>query len=428
MNLYTDEDFDKSTLPPFLKPDEVEAVELAARLGWKIHVNGNRATILSPDAHAPFAKSINFGRRNTIPLTRVRKDILKFADPHKLQQELASKGIPTNKVTQNGHQNDGATMTSTTKKTAAKRPVKQAAPAKKAVVPAAEPTVTETPHDDQPHRLNEVLHLPGTGITTVWEDVNPESAKEFLEHNTHNRKMADRPVAQLAADMAAGLYQITHQGVALSDDGVLLDGQHRLQAIIESNTTQTLLVTRGLPTHTQVAMDGGRKRLASDFMTGPYTTARAGAARIILAARQEAPQITASGLYTTMGKITTSEIIDGMTDKDLELLNGMAMHSAKAVRSIPTIGPSPMLAAAVIVIGDVEIAEDFFSGFTTMAGLGEGDPRIALMKVRGQTGKRFNVAQAFSLCVRTASAYMAGNEVRLLRPLPQKSVFLELEG
>lgn len=66
-------------------------------------------------------------------------------------------------------------------------------------------------------------------------EVTPELAAKWLEGNTHNRALRPAAVERYAADMLAGRWGLTHQGIAFDDNGVLLDGQHRLWAIIEAN-------------------------------------------------------------------------------------------------------------------------------------------------------------------------------------------------
>ena len=66
-------------------------------------------------------------------------------------------------------------------------------------------------------------------------EVTPELAAKWLEGNTHNRDLEPSKVELYASDMKAGRWQLTHQGIAFDDNGVLLDGQHRLWAIVETN-------------------------------------------------------------------------------------------------------------------------------------------------------------------------------------------------
>ena len=82
------------------------------------------------------------------------------------------------------------------------------------------------------------LHEGNMLITPLW-------AKAILEErNIKNRKSSDAYVAGYAEDMKKGRWK--NNGVPLifvKETGVLADGQHRLMAIIESGTSQTMKVT-----------------------------------------------------------------------------------------------------------------------------------------------------------------------------------------
>jgi hypothetical protein len=94
--------------------------------------------------------------------------------------------------------------------------------------------------------------------------VTPEIAKAWLEHNSLNRSLRDRVVAKYAADMKAGRWKTTHQGVAIYADGDLADGQHRLKAIISSGAAVPMLVTFGLDKSNGSGLDQHAPRLAHD--------------------------------------------------------------------------------------------------------------------------------------------------------------------
>jgi hypothetical protein len=98
-------------------------------------------------------------------------------------------------------------------------------------------------------------------------EITPDLAREWVGHNTHNRKTRQRVVLAYAADMAAGDWAWNGEGIKFDVNGVLLDGQHRLLAIIESGVTVRMPVFRGLPPETQETMDGGVTRKFSDVLT-----------------------------------------------------------------------------------------------------------------------------------------------------------------
>ncbi len=99
------------------------------------------------------------------------------------------------------------------------------------------------------------------------EAVTPGQAAKWLEARAPNRTVQSRIALSMARDMAAGRWQVTHQGIAFDVDGRLLDGQHRLSAIIIANREVAMMVTRGLPRETQLVIDDHRRRSGADVLT-----------------------------------------------------------------------------------------------------------------------------------------------------------------
>lgn len=76
--------------------------------------------------------------------------------------------------------------------------------------------------------------------------VDPKKAELWLKKNTKNRKVSNRHVSQLANEMKEGKWLLNGQAIAFSKDGVLLDGQHRLLAVIMSGVTVEMTVAFGV--------------------------------------------------------------------------------------------------------------------------------------------------------------------------------------
>src|SRR3990172_8052075 len=84
------------------------------------------------------------------------------------------------------------------------------------------------------------------GPTGLLIDVTPNPPREWLRTNTHNRKLRDRAVADYARDMTAGHWTLNGEAIKFATDGTVLDGQHRLRAVIDSDVTVQMLVVVGL--------------------------------------------------------------------------------------------------------------------------------------------------------------------------------------
>ena len=94
--------------------------------------------------------------------------------------------------------------------------------------------------------------------------VTPMQAMEWLKHNENNRRIRHAVVERYAAMMAAGEWPLTHQGIALGEDGCVLDGQHRLLALKKSGVTLPMSVTFNVPTSAYPYFDMGVKRSMED--------------------------------------------------------------------------------------------------------------------------------------------------------------------
>lgn len=98
------------------------------------------------------------------------------------------------------------------------------------------------------------------------EDIDPHTAKDLLGGNTHNRNLRGRVVDSYAADMRAGAWQQNGESIKIAEDGTIVDGQHRLHAIVESGVTVPMFVVRGLPMEAQDVIDTGAKRTFADAL------------------------------------------------------------------------------------------------------------------------------------------------------------------
>lgn len=99
-----------------------------------------------------------------------------------------------------------------------------------------------------------------------WRDITPEIAAEWLKFNTLNRPKKLQKIALYAADMKAGRWPRTGATISFGRSGRLLDGQNRLQAIVDSGTTVRMLVVWDLDDDIFDVIDGGSRRTASDVL------------------------------------------------------------------------------------------------------------------------------------------------------------------
>jgi hypothetical protein len=73
-------------------------------------------------------------------------------------------------------------------------------------------------------------------------DVSPEQARQWLDGQTFQQPINPDTVRDLIERIHCGHWTSTHSAIAFDTNGVLLDGRHRLLAVIESGITLPMLV------------------------------------------------------------------------------------------------------------------------------------------------------------------------------------------
>jgi len=97
-------------------------------------------------------------------------------------------------------------------------------------------------------------------------DISPALAAQWLERNKRNRPPAAGHVSMLARAMKAKRWRLTHHGIAFDREGNLIDGQHRLMAIIEAGVTVRMMVTFGADPDDMMVLDRNRVRTLKDAL------------------------------------------------------------------------------------------------------------------------------------------------------------------
>lgn len=94
--------------------------------------------------------------------------------------------------------------------------------------------------------------------------ITPAIAKVMLEWNDRNRPVSSATVKKYAAAIAAGRWAYTGEPIIFSGER-LIDGQHRLEAVIQSGQAIEALIVFGAPDDAFAFIDVGKTRTASDI-------------------------------------------------------------------------------------------------------------------------------------------------------------------
>lgn len=96
-------------------------------------------------------------------------------------------------------------------------------------------------------------------------NITPELARLMLQKNTRNRSLKAERVKAIADSIKAGRYVFTNASIGFDKDGVLVDGQHRLEAIIQAGIPVKSVVVLGC--NQSPYLDRGTKRSITDNLT-----------------------------------------------------------------------------------------------------------------------------------------------------------------
>lgn len=97
--------------------------------------------------------------------------------------------------------------------------------------------------------------------------VTPELATKYLSSNQGNRKISERQVNFYYKQMISGDWGSTGDTIKISSDGLLLDGQHRLKALIRYDKPLEMFIAEGVDPALFPMIDTGKSRTASDVLS-----------------------------------------------------------------------------------------------------------------------------------------------------------------
>lgn len=202
--------------------------------------------------------------------------------------------------------------------------------------------------------------------------IDPETVERWLGLNKRNRSLDPRTVDRYARDMEAGAWQFTGEAIKFNADGDLIDGQHRLAAIIKSGSTVECLVIDGLETVTQDVMDSGRGRTAADALKirgEPSANHVAAVAAIALNMRGDTYMKGAS-------KLSHTDVINWV-EQNQDVHEAINMARANPIPAVP-VSPWAYVLMRLRRIDENQAAK-FANDLATLHTDGAGDPRAALL-------------------------------------------------
>jgi len=216
------------------------------------------------------------------------------------------------------------------------------------------------------------------GITARVVMMTPELALELLSVNKRNRKLARSKVEDHVLALRKGDWIFNGDAVRVSTEGDLLDGQHRLTAIVKSGVAVPVLVVYGLQPTTQDTMDIGKVRSMGDtlgFRDEKNANDLAASLRFLYRYRMYKTMTPFSGPEPS--KADMLRLLDTEPDLREYLRVGSRMHAGAFI-------PKSVGSACAYLLSRSpypDEGEDYCESVATGENLGSHDPAFALRRI-----------------------------------------------
>jgi hypothetical protein len=239
--------------------------------------------------------------------------------------------------------------------------------------------------------------------------ITPRMAKKWLAKNSKNRPLSERTVAYYADMMRRGLWVLNGDTIRFDEDGTLIDGQHRLAAVVMSNTSIQSYVINDLPKAAFFTIDEGKPRSFSDRLASwnekNYTTL-GGALSNLLRLRD--------ATYNLPNPKTNPRDLKALLDKHPGIREAVAESmGSKVLRAA-------MQASFRYVFGliDAERAKLFFERLEEGVGLTKDMPEYQLRQVlltRLSHGAKLDMRQLAAFVIKAWNAAFTNQPLKLLK-------------
>lgn len=263
------------------------------------------------------------------------------------------------------------------------------------------------------------------GIDLQLMTVTPDLAREWLSKNNHNRSISKGRVFDYAQRILDGKWMVNGESIKFSDDGILIDGQHRLLGVIKANAPINTYVMTGLPRDAFKTIDGGKARNGGDALSIlGYSEARtlSAAIKIIISMQQGLYGVSKS--VGTVGKKHNIDPIDEVNfiEKNKELCELVPTAHKMYRNGGQRIGMGKGLITALYFLfekKDPKLAYNFLSKLCYGINLELDDPiwllRDRLERVSASTVMTITSYVKHGLIVKTWNFVRQGTDVKQLK-------------
>ena len=208
--------------------------------------------------------------------------------------------------------------------------------------------------------------------------ITPSLAVEWLAKNLNFRKKRQWWVADIARDITAGRYALNGETIKFNERGELIDGQHRLSAVVLAGVPIQSYVVFGV--RGESTIDRGHSRLFSDELTNmghKHVTVLAAVLRMVYRYERAGSAALLNKNVQQFGVATTGELLEVLSRHEkaaaavCKVVNHQGIISQSILGFVTYMGVVRCPTAA-------DIVDPFLEGITDGANLSTDDPLFHL--------------------------------------------------
>jgi hypothetical protein len=241
--------------------------------------------------------------------------------------------------------------------------------------------------------------------------IGPALAAEYLTKNENNRNLSDRAVEILAKAMLSGEWISNGDTISFSG-GKLIDGQHRLNAIIRSGATVDAIVVHDLPADAFKTKDIGKKRSTADSLTIMGEKNSRSLAAAISAAMMIEDEWFLGVHISSSSRYSVTEIASYLDAHQ---------HAREVCTTNSSFGVGKQSirdALQILAINCGQDATEFCARVVDGVGLAKNSPAYALRELLlkdGKSGKSISKRWEAAMWIKCFVAYRDGRPISLMR-------------
>lgn len=264
--------------------------------------------------------------------------------------------------------------------------------------------------------------MKNTDIRSTYVEMTPDLAQRYLDTMRENRKYDNRWVSKLTEVIKNGEWILDGNSIKMDENGHLIDGQHRLRAVIASGETVVMEVKSGFSHEAINVIDAFTKpRSLADVATLNGIVDAAATSSIINAYFREKNGYSDTGRGTKLSPTAMLKEYNSHTAEWYRIVRETTSVRRGKRTSLPLLTGSQIGGIAAYLIFDKGHPFDVVFSFFEQSLSSNASPNVNIDKLRtaliknSMSPKKYPWSIIHQMIAKTWNAYVTGKTVRLLR-------------